>query len=324
MKKLLTPHNLLLTVLSCFFLLPSTALAAKIKAANPITVNCNSSDASIQNAIDEIKPGQKGVIYIQGFCNERVIIATDDITLSGNKDGIGGSNGLTEVIVDGARRIKIEYLEITGEGYGLYAGAGATVDIRYSHIYGNTADGIAANDLSLVVVEYNEIESNGRVANYEAGISVNGGSVVRSKGNWIVDNGYAGVGVYHQSYFRSGPSELEEERDEIFQRGCDPEDPPGVCEDLTSDPIPPIALDCFRGAVCDFRETDITGLLEVGRASYLNASDSIINGDVKGFDGAGIFLKRVYGYGSGQIRCSSGAYANGHLGCWAYILPPTP
>jgi hypothetical protein len=313
MEKLLSPHNLLLAVLSCCFILTSTTVAAKT-----ITVNCNNSGASIKNAIDKIKPGQKGVIKIKGFCKERVTITKDDITLSGNKNGrgkIGG--GLREVIVDGARRIKIEYLEFKGSGYGVLAKEGATVDISNCNIHDNESSGIGVADQSFARVSFNSIKSNGRPDPfYESGIDVWGSSVVRSGGNLIQGNGYAAVGVSNQSYFRNSQSDPADQ-DIIRQKGCTQGQTAGTCGDEGT-----IAFDCFHQGMCDLRNADITGIVEVGRASYFGARTSIINGDVKGFDGAGIHLRNTVS-GSGLLSCSGESYARGSVGC-GDVIPSVP
>jgi hypothetical protein len=315
MIKLLKSRNLVLALLSCCFVLTSTALAAK-----KITVKCDNSGASIKDAIKEIRPGQKGVIYIKGFCNERVIITKDDITLSGNKNGSGNiGGGLKEVIVDGARRIKIEYLEFKGNGYGILAKEGATVDISNCDIHDNVSSGIGVADQSFVRASFNKIKGNGRPDPfYEAGIDVWGSSVVRSRGNLIKKNGYAAVGVTNQSYFRNSQPDPADQ-DIILQKGCTQGQTAGTCGAEGT-----IAFDCFHQGMCDLRNADITGIVEVGRASYLDLRDSIINGNFKLFDGGRMHLKDTVG--SGLVTCStfsSPSYASGDVGC-GDVIPSAP
>ncbi len=129
----------LAVTLSVCFIATNTALAHDDDdRKRSKTVNCYEHDASVQSEIDEVKVGRDTTIFIVGFCDERVTITKDGITLSGNKDGngtIGG--GLTEVTVIGAKRVLIEYLELTGAGYGVLVDLGALVEIRNNNIHDN-------------------------------------------------------------------------------------------------------------------------------------------------------------------------------------------
>ena len=103
-----------------------------------------------------------------GFCDESVTITKDGITLSGNKHGwdtIGG--GLTGVSVTGVQRVKIEYLNLTGAGYGVLAQEGAAVTISNNNISGNEEFGIGVWYQAFARVESNTISGNG-----EYGLSI--------------------------------------------------------------------------------------------------------------------------------------------------------
>jgi len=280
----------------------------------PISVDC--ATQSLLAAIEAAPIHGSTVIYITGFCDERVTIDKDDITLSGNEDGDGTiDGGITEVRVVGARRINIEYLELTGEGYGVLVEEGAAVTVTHNNIHDNVADGVGAFNQVFVRVSFNTITGNGRPDPFfEAGIGVSGGSTVRSRGNLIADNGYTAVGVANLSYFKSGiftageppaPADL----DILLQKGCTQGQVAGSCGDAGT-----IALDCFRHGVCDIRNTDVTGITEVGRASYLDARDSVINGNVEGFDGSRMNLRNTVS-GSGLVSCSGETFASGPVPC---------
>src|SRR5262249_29917972 len=94
-------------------LLPTAALAVI-----PTTVNCpvDSIQSAIDSGFDEIT--------VNGICNENVFIRLDDITIQG-----GGSGTIEgQVWIDGARRITIQDLKITGgPEHGIVAVNGATV-----------------------------------------------------------------------------------------------------------------------------------------------------------------------------------------------------
>ena len=122
------------------------------------TVNCDEPETSVQDAIDKVEHGKNTTIFIVGFCDESVSIVRDGITLSGNKDGydtIGG--GLTEVKVTGAQRVQIEYLELTGAGYGVLAQEGASVAVRRNNIHDNVADGVGVANQAFARIESNTI-----------------------------------------------------------------------------------------------------------------------------------------------------------------------
>ena len=96
----------------------ATALASTAHA----NVNCSAPGKTIQSAVDSAKSGDTIFIF-GGTCVGDVSITTDDITLSGNEDGIACNKGDPSVsaaatiegtvTVDGVRA-KIEFLEITG------------------------------------------------------------------------------------------------------------------------------------------------------------------------------------------------------------------
>ena len=277
----------------------------------PVSMVVNCPAESIQQAINNVRYGLEVTIFIVGQCNESVSIIKDGITLSGNNDGddtIDG--GLTEVKINGAQRVQIEFLELTGAGYGVLVEEGAAATIIHSNIHDNVSDGIGAFNQAFVRVSFNTITGNGRPAPYyEAGIDASGGATVRSRGNLIADNGYAAVGASNMSYFHSGiftAGELPDsaDLDILLQKGCAQGQVPGSCGDAGT-----IALDCFRNGVCDLRNTDVTGTIEVGRASYLDARDSIINGNVEGFDGSRLNLRNTVS-GSGLVSCSGETFAS--------------
>ena len=255
----------LVAALSVCFIATNTALAHDDDddvRKRTKTVNCYEHDASVQSEIDEVKVGRDTTIFIVGFCDESVTITKDGITLSGNKDGsgmIGG--GLTEVTVIGAKRVLIEYLELTGAGYGVLVDLGALVEIRNNNIHDNLGgDGVGVYNQSFARVEFNTITGNGRIAHFEAGIENGAGSVIRSRGNFVADNAYAAIEFGNMSYFRSGlfiPNDGSipdpADRDTFLQKGCTPGQNAAQCA-ATAAPNT-VAVDCFRNGLCDFRNS---------------------------------------------------------------------
>jgi hypothetical protein len=167
------PSMWLVTALSVCFIATNTVLAHdNDDRQRTKTVNCYEGNASVQSKIDKVKAGRDTTIFIVGFCDERVTITKDGITLSGNKNGWDTiDNGLTEVTVTGAQRVQIEYLKITGAGSGVIVRHGATATIIGNNIYANTDAGVEVNYGSSAVLNDNIITGNG-----ETGISVGHGS----------------------------------------------------------------------------------------------------------------------------------------------------
>lgn len=279
------------------------------------TVNCNDSDASIQETIDKVDPGRKTVIFIRGRCVENVLIEKDDITLSGNKDGDGTlDGGVTGTItIVGARRVTIEYLRITGPNQGVQALDGATVRVEHNEIVDNISDGVAAFNNALVRVNFNTITGNGRLELLEAGIDAGNNTTVRSNGNYIADNGYAAVEVGNAVHWRSDGGDI------IVQAGCNQ----GDTADTRCGAAGTIAVDCFRYGSCHVRDADITGSSFASGFSYFDISNTTINGDIGVATGSGLRL-RDGATGSGFVTCFDPALAMQNATCGAPIPPPPP
>lgn len=271
------------------------------------TVNCHSDDASIQRQIDEIRPGRKAIIFINGQCDEDVLIEKDDITLSGNKDGDGTiDGGVTGTItVVGARRVTIEYLHVTGRNQGIRALDGASVKILHNEIIDNEGDGIGAFNNAFVLANFNTITDNGRLKELEAGIDAGHNSAVRSQGNYIAENGFAAIEVGNASYWRS------EGGDQIFQKGCSEGQ---TSESDCGDPKT-IAVDCFRNGSCHVRGATIIGSSFISGMSFFDVRQSTINGSVGAAGGSGVrFREEVTG--PGGIDCFSFAFAFDSVSCF--------
>jgi hypothetical protein len=318
--------NLLLATLISCTLVTNIVLASDDDNSRVRTVNCNKPNASVQKQVDKLKHGRDGTIYIVGFCNESVAIVRDGVTLSGNKSGddmIGG--GLTEVTVTGAQRVEIEYLNLTGPGYGVLVQEGASANIRHNKIYDNEADGVGVYNLAFARVEFNRITGNGRLENGEAGIEGGVGANIRSRGNYVADNAYAAVEMGNNGYFKSGlfipggGASDPNDRDVFLQKGCSQDQSASACA-ATAAPDT-IAIDCFRGGICDFRNTEVVGDIGISGLSNFDVRTTSINGDVVGSGGSRLQLRNSV-RGSGFVSCFSEAFAPSSIGCFNRIPPP--
>ncbi len=104
--------------------------------AAPPGVNCNADD-SIADAIAALPPGP-ATLKIKGTCVEDPVITRDDLTLKGF--GPGGTISGT-ITIDGARRVVIDDLTVTGPGPGIVGTDTAAFTVQNSDISNNSAPG---------------------------------------------------------------------------------------------------------------------------------------------------------------------------------------
>jgi hypothetical protein len=291
------------------------------------SVNCAHPNASIQKEVDKIDHGRPTIIFINGQCEEDVLVEKDDVTLSGNQDEDGTiDGGITgTIIVRGARRVRVEYLHITGPGSGVEVTEGATATIAHSELIDNVNDGVTVSNGGYAHVNFNTITGNGRPAPFfEAGIDVYVNGTVRSRGNYIAGNHYSAVEVGNASYFRSGISAGSgppnpDDRDIIIQKGCIQGAPANSCGAADTN-----AVECYRSGTCDFRNSDITGFVPISGLSNFDVRSIVtINGNVTGSGGAQLHLRSGVS-GSGFVSCFSRAFTSSAIPCFSNIPPPPP
>ncbi len=289
-----------LSTLFAFWLAMGLGLATGIIAANaaPPTeaVNCSAPGRTIQSAVDSATSG--GTIFIfGGTCVGDVTIKTDDITLSGNKMGnacdkanpsasaAGTIDG--EVTIDGVRA-KIEFLEITGSGQGIFVTNRADAQILCSHIHDNDASGVAVNHDSNAVLRDNLVENNGQedlaptldpTRNFHCGLYVLDASSVHSFGNTYRGNAYCAIASQRESVFQDGTFSPRRagnpidgtETDSIIQRGCASLDVSG-CDAGLND-FDAVAVEVFNGGSVYLRNSEVTGKIEVSAGSHFRVDD---------------------------------------------------
>lgn len=292
----------LAVALSVCFIATNTALAHDDDRQHSETVNCWEPGASVQDEIDDVKVGRDTTIFIMGFCDERVTITRDGITLSGNKDGsnaIGDGDGLAEVTVTGARRVQIEYLKITGAGSGVNVIHGATATIIGNNIYTNTLSGVEVNYGSSAVLTDNDITGNG-----ENGIFVGHGSQAHLLGgNAVSGNGEEEIFVSQSSSFRAGVS------------------PTGVKDTFTENEGDGIAaIHVKESASVDIRNSDIlcttpctTAVVSLFGSTFRAQNNTSITGNI--FANHGGVRVQTSATFSGKLTCISAGYSYGFVSC---------
>lgn len=331
------------TLLATIGLIAGLGLAPGAVAAPPSAlVNCNSPNASIQDAVD----GATGptTISIKGMCQQDVLLTKDDITLSGkepntecNKADPSASAGATidgTITVDGVRA-KIEFLEITGDGAGVIVTNRADTHLTCNDISSNDESGVLVVRTSNAVLRDNLVENNGQrdlppatdpedpTAHFDCGLYALDASSVASFGNTYRGNAYCAVDSDRQAYFRNGsfsprrpgnPIDLTE-TDVIIQRGCAPLDVSGC--DVFSGNV--TAITVFNGGSVDLRNAEVTGRIEPSAGSHIRVDD---HADVVGFiDVSQLSLVRLRNRNipaddrvvtfDGTLSCQSGSQAFG-------------
>ncbi len=230
------------------FLIPAPA----VSQAPFIVVNCNSPNASIQDAVDSAS-GPTTIRFL-GVCDEVVTITKDDITLDGH--GMGTVSGT--IIFDGAHRGVVQNATVTGPGGGIVANNAASVLIQDNMIVDNVGgDGVGVFNGSFARIFRNTITGNGRAALFEAGIQV-ARAVARGQGNTIDNNDYAGIEVFNFGTYRTGTFISEDDPDNN-----------GVFETISVGASGIIAVELGQMSFVDVRQVFITGNVDVGRKSML-------------------------------------------------------
>jgi len=197
-----------------------------------VEVDCTKGK-TIGKALERGNEDKPLVVVVQGICSENVVIDRDDVTLQGNSsgDGVTGLDPTKDtILIEGARRVVIESLTVTGgkNGITFLQGAGGTVDsctvqntgnhgiriegssamVINSMISSNFAAGIMLEDGGngrIGITNSNQYAKNIISANGGDGIHLQYGATAIIGGNDITGNGTdpntlidrAGIALYH-------------------------------------------------------------------------------------------------------------------------------
>jgi parallel beta-helix repeat protein len=320
------------TLLATIGLVAGLGLAPGAASAAPsVLVNCNSPNASIQDAVD----GATGptTISIKGVCQQDVVFTKDDMTLSGkepntecNKADPSASAAATidgTITVDGVRA-NLEFLEITGNGAGVLVTNRADARLTCNDISDNQASGVLVIRTSNAVLTDNTLSGNGaREANpfihFDVGLFIGNASSVQSNGNTYTDNQYAAIESDRQSAFRNasflprepGHPPVAAEKDVIIQKGADPADP-ATCKTNTGGPL---AVITFNIGHAEFRNADICGEIEVGTNSTFRIDDAggELIGNVTAGNSSFVRIRDRSGFGDGRLTTFDGT-----LSCFGF------
>lgn len=130
------------------------------------------------------------IIVVNGTCTENVTIERDDVTLRAGASGGGVSaadSAKPTIVVNGARRVAMENLTVTGGFHGVFATSGAAAAIRGGIVRNAVQHGVVADGGASVSVDQCTVESNG-----QQGVLADGARV-RVTNATVRGNGLSGV-----------------------------------------------------------------------------------------------------------------------------------
>lgn len=195
--------------------LPGTADVA-------VTVDCGAGD-TIQAEVDAAQPGVTTTITLANDCTENVIVAKDDIVISGdpaNGGAQGGTSTLTGgITITGADRVVIDNLTVSDNTAGSFpvgitVTAGSSASITDSVVSGHVAAGAMAGDSAgagifvtrNAFVAMDNISVTNPVGGEEALILTDGAGVRASNSDFTSEDGSqfvgAAIGLYRSANMR--------------------------------------------------------------------------------------------------------------------------
>lgn len=237
-----------------------------------VTVDCSPTD-KISDALTNAPPGGRYIITVEGTCVENVTITRDDVTLQGGSGTVMG-----QIKIDGARRIEIGGLDVTG---GIAAERGATVHIGNCTIEADTGSAVAVSHGGFV-----ELVGNPLILSQEGcAIVATDGGEVRLQNNSVIQSNQgntnfcaSALGLYRGALARlrggntlvngvPGGAVIDAaDRSTIRQDGG--------FDKLTG------SLSFTRNTNADIRNARITGFVFVRDSSIVRLRDSIVEGDL--------------------------------------------
>ena len=167
-----------------------------------VTVTCGASPTISE--VLQTTSGRPLTITVHGTCTENLVITRDDVTLTGTSGGAitPADAALDTIRIDGAKRVIIETLTITGGATGIRGVHGAAFTVRRTTIQNAVGAGVAAIYSSQALIDGNTIQNNAG-----NGITVDYSSSATITSNTIRGNRQDGIGVYETSAARIGLTE---------------------------------------------------------------------------------------------------------------------
>ncbi len=127
------------------------------KALGVIEANVDCAITSLAALIDGVsqRPSVAVVLTIKGTCTEDITIEFNDLTLKG--DPVDGGTISGTIFINGAKRVVIDDLTVTGAGSGIVGFDAAAFTVNNSNIIDNAETGIVVVRSSSAVLNNNTI-----------------------------------------------------------------------------------------------------------------------------------------------------------------------
>lgn len=262
------------------------------KSTKSVSVDCSQPQQSVQSAVDSASPGNVTTVFILGECSEDVTIASPDIILDGDPNGLaitGGDGTINgQVTIAGAANVSIRYLTVTGPGHGVEVTDGASAEITGSVLEANERSGLVISNAAVARMTGTSVTGNG-------GPDGGGGPILNS--TEPSSGSYGGVALFrnavaelHCSNEISGNAGIEVQLEDgsVLHQECLPSTNTGGANFSTPDLIDGgdpaaggAAMVVFNGSSIDLNAANVTGLSLVYGNSSLRAKASEITGDIQ-------------------------------------------
>jgi len=163
-----------------------------------VEVDCTTGK-TLAHALEKGNEDKALVVVVQGTCTENITITRDDVTLVADP---GGATVNGTITIQGARRVVIKSLRVTGSGAGVVGTDNAAFTVEDSVLDRNGTDGIVVANGAQATITGNTITNNGQAALPDSGrgIYVNNSASAEITKNTIEDNRSDGIGVFNNAY----------------------------------------------------------------------------------------------------------------------------
>lgn len=287
------------------------------QALTTVTVPVDCAFQSLSTLLSSVsgRPPVAVVLTIKGTCTEDITIEFDDLTLEG--DPIDGGTISGTITINGAQRVVIDNLTVTGPGVGIIGTNAAAFTVKNSNVINNEESGIFVIRSSSALLINNAISGNGTRSVdpfifFDVGLFLGNAASVQSNGNTYEDNQYAAIESDRQSAFRNatflprepGHPPIAAQKDVIIRKGGDPANP-ATC---TTNGNGPIAATAFNMGLVEFRNADICGDIEGFNNSTIRIDDAggEIIGTVSVGNGSFVRIKDRSSFGDGRLTTFEG------------------
>lgn len=198
------PRLMMLLALSML----GSALLPAPAAADTRTVDCGAG-RRIGPAL-RLPAGRQLLILVRGACNENVTIGRDDVTLRAGAPGAtvnGTDPDRQTILIDGARRVVIDGLIVSGARNGIVGANGAVFTVQNATAQNNAQSGVVAIFGSIVTVASSRLVNNGGSGDPvlgRNGLAITDNSTGTIIGSTVSGNASSGIFVGRSSNARVG------------------------------------------------------------------------------------------------------------------------